>query len=506
MSASAPERNTLLFLVDEYAEFIELRRLARAGRTRCGWEVLFLFLRRSYRSLGEHTSQLVGDGFKWIDHEGALHDYPHPGPDPRVGESNDVRVGSGNRIGVSREGGAFKATAVDIVNFLHDLRHYRPRSRRYRALVNHLRPCCVVAAQDFVGSAISLVLIAARRERIPSIIVPYAMFNLDEARNYSLSRPNHQLNRPFNRLLLLGSRRWLMSFGDVPLCRLPASRALALDLLGLAPEMPWVPCDGAASVMALASDAARDSMRGMGLAEDRLEVTGAMVHDRLQLVRKERDTRRRTLLERTGQSAECPLVLCAWPPVQTVHEAADREFQSYAKLTTAWAATLSRLRDRGCAVVVKPHPKATAGELDAARACGLAIADDDTADLVPLCDVFATTSSSVTSWAIALGIPVADYDCYRFGYNDFADESGVLSSTSMAAFSADLERLVFDTTYHAEVACRQRRRARYWGNIDGNAGTRLVALIENLTRTGMAGAWQLRPTASAKMLSKYRAD
>ena len=244
----------------------------------------------------------------------------------------------------------------------------------------------------------------------------------------------------------------------------------------------------------------------MGLAEDRLVVTGAMVHDRLHRVRKERSARHKTLLKRTDQSAEGPLVLCAWPPAQTVHETADREFQSYAELTTAWAATLNRLRDRGCAVVVKPHPKATLGELDAARVGGLAIVDDDTADLLPLCDVFATTSSSVTSWAIALGIPVADYDCYRFGYHDFTHENGVLSSTSMVAFSADLERLVFDETYRAEVAGRQRKRARYWGDIDGEAGTRLVALIETMTRAGMTGGRQLAPTASADMLSKYRSD
>ena len=394
MTATAPKRNPLLFLVDEYAEFIELRRLARVAHARCGWDALFLFLRRAYRSLADHTSQLVDDGFKWVDHGGTLHDRPHSGPDPRVDEENGVRLGSGNGIGVSREFGPIRATAVDVVNFLHDLRYYRTRSRRYRALIHRLQPACVVAAQDFVGGGISLILVAARREGIPSLIVPYAMFNLEEARNYSLSRPNHHLNRPFNRLLRLGARRWVMSFGGVPLCRLPASRALALELLGLAPAMPWVPCDGAASVMALASGAAWDSMSGMGLAEDRLMVTGAMVHDRLHRVRKERSTRRRTLLERTRQSAEGPLVLCAWPPAQTVHEAVDREFRSYAELTTAWSETLNRLRDQGCAVVIKPHPKATAGELDAARAVGLAIANDDTADLLPLCDVFATTSSS----------------------------------------------------------------------------------------------------------------
>ena len=487
MSGTAPTDRPLLFLVDEYAEFIELRRLALYARTCCGWEVLFLFLRRSYRSLGEHTSQLVEDGFKWVDHGGTLHDRPHPRPNAGGGETKDVPLESKNKFGVRKEYGAIKATAVDVVNFLHDLRYYRTWSRRCRALVNRLRPGCVVAAQDFVGGAISLVLIAARRERIPSLIVPYAMFNLEEARNYSLSRPDRQLNRPFNQLLLLGARRWIMSFGRIALCRLPASRALALEMLGLAPKLPWAPCDGAASVMALSSDAARDSMRGMGLAEDRLVVTGAMVHDRLHRVRKERDTRRVKLLERTAQSARGPLVLCAWPPVQTVHEIADREFRSYAELTAAWAATLNRLRERGCAVVVKPHPKATSGELDAARSGGLAIADDDTADLLPLCDVFATTASSVTSWAIALGIPVADYDCYRFGYNDFAEEGGVLGSTSMATFSADLDCLVFDETYRAEVACQQQRRARYWGDIDGNAGTRLVALLETLTRTGVPG-------------------
>jgi len=374
---------------------------------------------------------------------------------------------------------------ADLAWFMLDLWRYRRLIGAYRNIIARWRPACVVAGQDFVGSEVSVMFAAARRAGVPRLIVPFAMFNREENRNFALARRDHHIEgRPLNRLLLyVRSGHWIEVYEGRKLCRLRASRALALEVLSLAAGSPWIPCDGAAQAIAASGEAARASMADMGLDASRLHVTGAPVHDHLYLAQCERVQLRQKLLERTRQGSAHCIVLCAWPPVQTVHETEDQEFATYADLCAAWAGTLACLRERGCAVVVKAHPKALEEELATVHSAGLAFVGDDTADLLPLCDVFATTASSVTAWAIALGIPVVDYDCHRFKYTDFCMDDGVLKPRTMAEFTGMLDRLVFDRAFREEVAGRQAGRAGYWGNIDGMAGDRLLALLESLMKT-----------------------
>lgn len=477
---------SLLIPILECGEFLELRRFALMVREKGGRDSVFFFLQRSYRRLSQDTARLSADGFPWLDHTGTMQLQPRmPATDTPLAASpqrSRFRVLAPDLASA----GWVCRLASDLARFMLDLWRYWRLGRTYGNIIRRLRPACVVAGQDFAGSEISVVFAVARREGISRLIVPFAMFNREENRNFALARQDHHIGgRPLNWLLpRVRSGGWTVAHAGRRLCRLRASRALALEVLGLAPGKPWVPCDGAAQAIAAGGEAARASMIAMGLDADRLHVTGAPVHDHLHLVRLERSRLRETLLERTGQgNSEC-VVLCAWPPVQTVHETEEQEFATYTDLGAAWAEALARLREQGCAVVVKAHPKAFEEELAAARSSGLAVVDDDTADLLPLCDVFATTASSVTAWAIALGIPVVDYDCHRLEYNDFSMDGGVLKPRTIAEFTGVLDRLAFDRAFREEVAGRQAARAGYWGNIDGMAGDRLVALLESLMKTG----------------------
>ena len=446
---------------------------------------IFFFLQRSYRRLSEDTARLSADGFRWLDHTGTMQLRPWmPTVDASIVASPERSRFRARAAGLANAGWLCRLVA-DLGRFMLDLWRYWRLVRTYRNIIRRLRPACVVAGQDFVGSEISVIFAAARREAVPRLIVPFAMFNREENRNFALARRDHHIGgRPLNRLLLrVHSGNWTVAHSGRRLCRLPASRALALEILGLAPCSPWVPCDGVAQAIAVSGEAARASMIDMGLDADRLHVTGAAVHDHLHLAQIEQVRLREALLERTGQGNCHCVVLCAWPPLQAVHETEDQEFATYAGLCAAWAGVLVRLRERGCAVVVKAHPKAREEEFATARSSGLAIVDDDTAELLPLCDVFATTASSVTAWAIALGIPVVDYDCHRFKYNDFYMDDGVLKPRTITEFASVIDRLVFDRAFREEVAGRQASRAGYWGNIDGMAGDRLVTLLESLMKT-----------------------
>ena len=80
-------------------------RLTLAACEHGVWDARFLFLRRSYRSLADHTSWHVQDGFHWIDYEGTRRDGPRFPPTPRHGERNDVRAEPDNAPAAPNEKG-----------------------------------------------------------------------------------------------------------------------------------------------------------------------------------------------------------------------------------------------------------------------------------------------------------------------------------------------------------------------------------------------------------------
>ena len=65
----------------------------------------------------------------------------------------------------------------------------------------------------------------------------------------------------------------------------------------------------------------------------------------------------------------------------------------------------------------------------------------NTAELVPLCDVFVASISSTIRWAIACGKPVVNYDVYRYRYTDFIGVEGVLTCEEQDEFVSVLRRL-----------------------------------------------------------------
>ena len=111
---------------------------------------------------------------------------------------------------------------------------------------------------------------------------------------------------------------------------------------------------------------------------------------------------------------------------------------------------------------------------------GVKIARDNTAALIPLCDVYVASISATIQWAIACGKPVLNYDVYRYHYNDYLGVDGVIAVEDREQFLAALRQLTGDPAYYREIAARQAGFAERWGKLDGRAGERLLQLFERL--------------------------
>jgi hypothetical protein len=92
--------------------------------------------------------------------------------------------------------------------------------------------------------------------------------------------------------------------------------------------------------------------------------------------------------------------------------------------------------------------------------------------------------SSTIRWAVACGKPVITYDVYRYRYTDYLGLKGVITIEEQELFLDLLRRMATESGFRNEIAEFQRADAPRWGNLDGRAGERIVALFHELIAAG----------------------
>ena len=127
------------------------------------------------------------------------------------------------------------------------------------------------------------------------------------------------------------------------------------------------------------------------------------------------------------------------------------------------------------AVVVRPHPRLSEPMLAPLRQANLAICWDDTATLVPLCDLYVASISATIRWAIACGKPVVNYDVFQYRFDDYDGVPGNILVNDIASFRQALSEL---------AANPERLAALASGAVDGRAGLGLSRWREQPPHAG----------------------
>jgi hypothetical protein len=185
--------------------------------------------------------------------------------------------------------------------------------------------------------------------------------------------------------------------------------------------------------------------------------------------------KRRTLLQDLTLPQDRPVLLAALPPDQKTYDRPGCEFCGFDDLIGFWGQTLAAAA--GWNVIVRPHPKTRPEHLNALRRHGVAISYIDTAELVPLCDVYVAAVSATIRWAIACGKPVVNYDVYQYGYRDYEGVEAVRLVNTRAEFAREIERVTGDQGYRTTLTACQQRDADRWGMLDGQTGRRMRSLL-----------------------------
>jgi hypothetical protein len=174
------------------------------------------------------------------------------------------------------------------------------------------------------------------------------------------------------------------------------------------------------------------------------------------------------------------LILTALPPdfLDQPGGRPECDFREFERLVDFWLNTCCSIP--GHNVMVALHPSVAPADAVTFERHGARIASLNTAELIPLCDIFVASISSTIRWAIACGKPVINYDVYRYRYTDFVGIEGVLTFEEQDEFISILRRITSDATYAMEIRRKQAAIAPLWGRLDGKSGQRMVELVRRL--------------------------
>jgi hypothetical protein len=364
--------------------------------------------------------------------------------------------------------------------FVHSIRNaVRPPwlLHNYRHLIHGRKIDLVIVAEDSVAARSRALIEAASRSGVPVLLLPFTIPNPLEAVRILGRGRSYRVRGLLARAFAWLKPAWIFETAEGRFIRLPLAQAITNELARLAPARPWIDNAGPATIAVESPAMMRHYLR-MGLPERQLVLTGSLADRTLEAALRERPGRRAELRKRF-RLTDKPLLLCAMPPDQLTYAGAVSEFGSYEELITAWAGALASVADR-FAVVIRPHPRLSDTMVEALRKAGLAICWDDTASLIPLCDLYVAAISATIRWAIACGRPVVDYDVYQYRFNDYEGVPGNITVGDIEAFRRTLTDLAGDPNRLASLTSAQSSIAAEWGCLDGETGRRIGALVASM--------------------------
>ncbi|MBX9845834.1 MAG: hypothetical protein K2Z80_28930 [Xanthobacteraceae bacterium] len=359
------------------------------------------------------------------------------------------------------------------------VRRFRRALRDLERRIGVARPEAIVLFEENVADASHLAAAAARRRGIPYLVLPTTIPNPQEAAQVLAVSHPRRVSGWIARSAARCWPQWGRVFERHPVLRLPISDIAALKWTGLDSATPWVLNSGHAGFICVESRATGDIYRRRGVAEAQLVVTGSPVDLSLHEAWQDRAGRQRDLASRLGLDPQRPLMVVAFPPDQYAARSAAFEYPSFAALVEGWLGALAPLTS-AVNVVLRPHPRLPLGALLAFERAGCRVVTTPTEHLVALADVYVACISATIRWALALGVPTINYDCYRYRYDDYSGATGLVAVEDRTAFADAVRRLGTDAAYRDRLRELQVPDAARWGCIDGRFADRFMAVLETV--------------------------
>jgi hypothetical protein len=347
-------------------------------------------------------------------------------------------------------------------------------------LFQRLEPVLVVLPEENLFYNHHLFVRSAHLHGVACCVVPFTIVNTLEWAEAFLHVPAFDARRWMNRILARAFPHWVLSHRGRHLI-LPASHILACESLNIVPSNPWLINSGRIDVIAVESRFMLDYYRKAGIQKEKLHLTGALSDDKLHRALKNREKFEKALEQRTGTPFKKKKVLIGLPPDQFAGGIRPScEFESYDALIKFMITTVVAAAGDEASVLVNLHPRIAPESVAHLKEMGVTIVLEPIEDLIPLVDMYIAVASATIRLAIASGIPVVNYDAYVYGYDDYKNLVGVREILTREDFQLAMNTLCREKSLFNEMKAAQKLLSSNEFMIDGNAGSRLLAIFDEL--------------------------
>lgn len=341
-------------------------------------------------------------------------------------------------------------------------------------------PALVVLPEENLFYNSHLIVSAARSLHIPSVVVPFTIANTLEWAEAFYDVGAYRANTVWNRVLARVFPRWVLHHRGRRLI-LPPIYILACESLDVVPDQPWVISSGPADAIAAESRFMSDYYLRAGIRAEKIRLTGSLSDDKLYRLLQSREEQRAALSLRSGINIQGKIILIGLPPDQFGGGRREGcEFENYEALVRFIVRTVAA-QCSNATLLINLHPRIRRESVAYLESLGAPIVAEPIEHLVPLADVYVSVVSATIRLAISCGIPVINYDAYRYDYDDYKGLPGVLEVKTKQSFATATEALIKDAAFYSKVRQAQQETAHHLCDIDGNAGARMLALFEELS-------------------------
>lgn len=339
-------------------------------------------------------------------------------------------------------------------------------------------PNLIVLPEENLFYNSQLVVYIAHKNKIPVAIVPFTIVNTLEWAESFYNIPSYQVKGLLKPLLSQAFPHWSLMHRGRKLM-LPILYILSCEYLHITPKNPWLINSGQADVLAAESAFMADYYCRAGIAKTKIHYTGSLADDKIYALLLRREYYRGALKKRYHFVLHDKVVLIGLPPDQ--FSAGNRtEFRQYQDLIQFMVETITLYSD--ITVLINVHPRTDVQTVLWLETLGAKIIQEPIDTLVPLADLYIAVASATIRLGILSGIPVINYDAYHYQYDDYQGLAGVCTVSTKKDYLTLVEKMLRDPLFYAEIKNEQQQTKDKQCPLDGQAGKRLLALFDSLTR------------------------
>lgn len=360
---------------------------------------------------------------------------------------------------------------------------YSATRLRVDEFLSDIRPKLVILPELNWGYSHALLVNWCRRESVPLLIIPYTMAGRKEWLASFANDPSCQVEGIYMRMLARAFPDWVQE-NEGKRLMLPVPWLISCEMAGISPSIPWVSNSGPDGIVAADSNFTKRFYQREGVDTVAWHVIGSLAEDKIRHVLDDRSFLRLQLANYYGLASDRRWLLLAIPPDQyDLIDSAHVAYGTYHAMLREMVGVAKALAMDGWEVLINLHPRIERDSVDWLKGMGVVIVDRPVETLVPLADLFVASASATIRWAICAGVPVINYDVYRYRYDDYRDCPGVVEVDKPEAYRAALLRLLTEPDAWEARKKLQDREARYLFKVDGHASERLLTLVNSLLRS-----------------------